>query len=227
MNSPNYICVWDTETNSTDTANGEVVQIAALMIDPHTLEIVPDSEFNSFVKPVNILSGTEAEKQEKWNKCSGAWNVNKITREQLEKAPLPEHVWKAFAKYVKGYNKAGWNGKPIASGHNIQGFDMIFLQRACQEYGLADKQGKQQVFNNRVILDTLNICFLWFDHNPNYSSDSLSMDNLRQYFGINEEGSHDALVDTKTSADILIRFLKLHRHYGPRVKFKGSFAKNA
>jgi hypothetical protein len=41
---------------------------------------------------------------------------------------------------------------------------------------------------------------------------------------LSKEGAHDALKDVKDTAEIMIRFLKLHRKLGEKVKFKGSFA---
>lgn len=222
MISNNTIIVFDFETSGFSEINDEPVQIAAVALDPRTLEIIPESEFNSLMKPVNILSGTEAEIRTKWNKCSGAWDINKKTRKELESAPLPEHVWKAFVDHVKKYNVAGYGGKPIPSGHNIQGFDLLWVDALCQRYKVAvDKSGRQTFLNTRTVLDTLNLAFLWFESNP--EPENLKMDTLRKWFGINEVG-HDALVDVKTSAMILQSFMKLHRNYAPKVKFKNAFA---
>jgi DNA polymerase III epsilon subunit-like protein len=52
---------------------------------------------------------------------------------------------------------------------------------------------------------------------------SYSLDNVRKYFGISGEGAHDALKDVKDCAEILIRFMKLHRNLSSKVKFKNSF----
>jgi DNA polymerase III epsilon subunit-like protein len=49
------------------------------------------------------------------------------------------------------------------------------------------------------------------------------MDNLRDYLGISKEGAHDALKDVKDCAEVLIRFMKLHRNLADKVKFKDSF----
>lgn len=223
MINTNYICCWDLETSSLSEVNGEVVQIAAIMIDPHTLDFVENSLFNSLVKPVNILSGTEAQIQEKWQASWRAWEVNKKTRKELEKAPLPGHVWKAFADYVKKYNVGGYTGKPIQTGHNIQDFDIKWLMEAGKTHKfLVDKQGRQNLFHSGIMLDTRNVFWMWFDH-VNDTPDSLSMDVIRPYMGISNDGFHDAKADIMITGEFLIRFLKLHRHFGPKVKFKGSF----
>ncbi len=221
MINKNNICVFDFETSGLSPTSDEAVQLAALMIDPYTLEVIPGSEFQSLIKPINIFAGSKEEINIKWNKSSGAWEKNKKTQEELQDAPLPQHVWKAFASYVKKYNTAGYNGKPIPAGHNIQGFDLYWVDELSRRHGTADKEGKQNIFNKRTVLDTLNLCFLWFENSV--EPGDLQMDTLRKYFGINEIG-HDAWVDVKTTSEILIRFMKLHRHFSNKVKFKNSFA---
>jgi DNA polymerase III epsilon subunit-like protein len=67
----------------------------------------------------------------------------------------------------------------------------------------------------------MNVIFYWFESNSELKN--YTLDNLREYLGISKEGAHDALKDVKDTAEILIRFLKLHRNLGKKVKFKDSF----
>ena len=48
------ICVFDLETDGVNPDMCSPVQIAALMVDPVKLEIIPDSEFNINLKPYAI-----------------------------------------------------------------------------------------------------------------------------------------------------------------------------
>jgi hypothetical protein len=41
--------------------------------------------------------------------------------------------------------------------------------------------------------------------------------------GISKDGAHDAIKDVKDTAEILIRFMKLHRNLSEKIKFRGSF----
>ena len=68
----------------------------------------------------------------------------------------------------------------------------------------------------------MNMMFYWFENNSDLKS--YALDNVRDYFGISKEGAHDAFKDVKDTAEILIRFMKLHRNLGNKVKFKGSFS---
>lgn len=223
MINNSYIISFDLETDSLDYINGEVVQISAVAVDPYKLEIVEGSEFDTLVKPVNILSGSEAEIQQKWNARQKAWDVNKKTRAQLEKAPLPQYAFKEFIKYVKRYDTGGRVGKPIAAGQNIQGFDLFWLDELSKRYKVANSTGKQNIFTTKVILDLQNIHFMWFENLT--EPENLKLDTFRKFYGIEEQG-HDSLVDCKTVANIVIRFLKLNRRLAPRYNFKGAFKNN-
>jgi DNA polymerase III epsilon subunit-like protein len=66
----------------------------------------------------------------------------------------------------------------------------------------------------------MNLVFYWFE---NLDIKSYSLDNVRDFLGIDKEGAHDAVKDVIDSANILIRFLRLHRNLSSKIKFKGSF----
>jgi DNA polymerase III epsilon subunit-like protein len=70
-------------------------------------------------------------------------------------------------------------------------------------------------------LDLRDVLWFWFENVPEVKS--LSMDAMREYFGMETKGSHQADKDAEDVAKLLIKFLKLHRHYGPKIKFKGAF----
>jgi DNA polymerase III epsilon subunit-like protein len=219
------ILVWDLETTGLDWRTSDVTQIACVAIEPRSLEIIPNSQFKSYMRPIDVMSGTSSEVESKWVQAQGALRVTGQKREELEKAPMPDVVWKAFASHVKRYNSGGASAwaRPIAAGHNIQGFDLLFLQRYAEKYGMIGTDGKPNLFNPRTVIDTLNLCFFWFENMA--EPESFSMNTLRPYFGISMEGAHSADSDVEVTANLLIKFMKLHRDYSKKVKFKGSFAK--
>jgi DNA polymerase III epsilon subunit-like protein len=51
----------------------------------------------------------------------------------------------------------------------------------------------------------------------------LSLDSMRDYLGIDKTNAHNALKDVEDCAQILIRFLKLHKKLSQKIKFKDSF----
>lgn len=221
MINKNYIVVFDFETSGLSWIDNEPVQLASITLDPYTLEIVPGSEFSSLMKPVKIFTGTEQEIRENWARCYRAWSVNKKTKKELEDAPLPEHVWSSFVQHIQKYNTGGVTGKPIAAGQNIQGFDLYFINELCKKYGPQTKDGLQNLFNHRIVLDTLNVLFLWTENSE--EPVGLGMDIVREWLGINKAGAHDALIDVKHTAAILRRFMVFHRTCSTKATFKNAF----
>jgi DNA polymerase III alpha subunit (gram-positive type) len=217
MLNTNNIFVFDFETTGLSTMKDDPIQVAGVAIDPRSLEFIPGSEFNSLMRPVGVMTGDNNQIEANWRSAQQALNINGKKRAELEKAPLPEHVWKAFAAHVRKYDGGGRASKPIPAGHNIQGFDLLFYDRLNKQYKVPD------FFNTRTVLDTLNLCFLWFENLP--EPENFKMDTLREYLGMSKSGAHDALVDTKQTGDLLIRFLKVHRFFAPKVMFKGALAK--
>ena len=67
----------------------------------------------------------------------------------------------------------------------------------------------------------MNLIFYWFEGIDKIKS--YSLDSIRDYLGIDKSGAHDALKDVHDCANILIRFLKLHRNLSPKVNFEQSF----
>ena len=109
---------------------------------------------------------------------------------------------------------------PIAAGYNINRFDLKITDRLSERYKNINKEGKSNIFYPRDVIDLMNVIFYWFEGNNELKS--YSLDTVRDYFGISKEGAHDAMKDVKDTANILIRFMKLHRNTSSKVKFKGS-----
>ena len=216
------IIVFDFETGSRNPHKTQPVQIAAVAIHGRKLTIQPDGEFNSLIRPV--LDDEEAIKLGLDPIEDEALAVNGKTREELAKAPQPKVVWDKFANFVNRYNfKKTPYYAPIAAGYNIIGFDLPIVQRMCEKYGPVDKKtGQQTLFNKIHKVDMLDIVWMWMENNADVKS--LSMDSMRDLFGISKENAHDALQDVKDTANLMIRFMKLHRRVAPKITFEKSFA---
>ena len=100
-------------------------------------------------------------------------------------------------------------------------FDLPIIDRLSNKYGNVSKEKKTDIFFPRDVVDIMNIVFYWFEYNRDLKS--YTLDSLRDYFGISKEGAHDALKDIRDSAEIMVRFLKLHRKLAANIKFKDSF----
>lgn len=223
----NKICVFDFETDGSDPSVCSPVQLAAVMVDPIKLDIIPNSDFNVTFKPEVIEKDPEYEYTtdvvDFHAKVSGCSKADIM--ERWRNNPSQEHSWKMFVDYLDKYHSRSSRksqfSAPIAAGYNIYRFDLPIMDRMAVKYGNTNKEGRNGIFFPRDVIDIINLMFYWFEQNGELKS--YSLDSVRDYFGISKEGAHDAIKDIKDSAEIMIRFMKLHRRLANNIKFKDSF----
>lgn len=206
------------------------------MIDARRLEIINNSIFQSYIKPI---PDDECEKYGLDKIDPEALEVNKISLEILEKAPGLEVVWSQFTNYVNQYNtkKTTWSA-PILCGYNNNKFDDIIIERICcgnelytkskkepYKFGPIDKEGRCSLFHPRDNVDLMKLLFYWFENDKDVNS--YGLDNMRKKFGMESTNAHNAVYDVLQCAYLLIKFLKLSRHIHERMadKFNNSFEK--
>lgn len=223
----NKICVFDFETDGKDPTVCSPVQLACVMVDPISLEIIPDSEFNINFKPEVLEDNDNYEYttdildfHSKVRSCSKEDILN-----SWKKYPSQQQAWKNFTNYLSKYHsrtsKKSQFSAPIAAGYNIYRYDLKIIDRLSLKYKNVNKEGTTDLFYPRDVVDLMNLVFYWFEGNDELKS--YTLDNLRDYFGMSKDGAHDALKDVKDTAELMIRFLKLHRNLASKIKFKGSF----
>lgn len=223
----NKICVFDFETDGSDPRICSPVQIAAVIIDPIKLEIISNSEFNINFKPEVLEQADDYEYttdildfHAKVKGCS-----KEDVLKEWKDYPKQQQSWNMFVNYLDKYHsrssKKSQFSAPIAAGYNINRFDLKIIDRLSQKYGNVNKENTSNIFYPRDVIDVMNLVFYWFEHNPDLKS--YTMDSLREYFGIDKDGAHDAIKDVKDTAEIMIRFMKLHRNIASKVKFQNSF----
>lgn len=223
------ICVFDFETDGSDPEKCSPVQIAALMVDPYKLEIIKNSEFNISMKP-EALESNASYKYEDSDVLDFHAKVRGSTKDDILNDWLgfqsQEHGWKMFVSYLEMYHirkdKKSCFTAPLAAGYNIYRFDLKIVDRLSQKYGNTNKENRTDLFYPRDVADIMNMIFYWFEGSSDLKS--YSLDNVRDYFGIDKTGAHDALKDVKDTAELLIRFLRLHRNLSNKIKFKDAFA---
>lgn len=212
--------VFDFETGSRNPHKTQPTQIAALALDGRNFKL--KGHFNSEIQPIlddekAVSLGLDPIEDE-------ALRITGKNREALAEAPALKSVWSKFTKFVLQYN---WKGdaffNPIPVGFNILGFDMIIVNRLCQEYGPWDKNRSQQKLFSKVYkFDIMDNIFAWTESDP--SVRSISMDALRERMGLSSENAHDALQDVKDSANIFIKLMKTHRAVYQNMNFDKAFA---
>lgn len=223
------ICVFDMETDGSDPDVCSPVQIAAIMVDPFKLEIIENSEFNVFMKPEKLCSDdsycyADSDVLDFHSKVRGCSSEEILS--SWKSYPDQKNGWNRFTEYLELYHTRAKSKKscfsaPIAAGYNINRFDMKIINRLSKKFNHVNKEGITSLFYPRDIVDIMNMIFYWFEGNNELKN--YTLDNLREYLGISKDGAHDALKDVKDTAEIMIRFLKLHRNLSKKVKFRGSF----
>lgn len=223
----NKICVFDFETDGVNPEKCSPVQLAAIMVDPINLEIIPNSEFNCNFKPECMEEDPNFEY--KTDILDFHAKVKGCSKDDVYKEwqeyPKQSVAWKMFVDYLDKYHsrnsKKSQFSAPIAAGYNIYRFDLPIIERLSRKNKNVNKEGTSNIFFPRDVIDSINLVYYWFSHNNELKS--FKLDTLRDYFGITKDGAHDAIKDVRDTAEIIIRFLKLHRNLAEKIKFKGSF----
>lgn len=216
------------ETDGSDPTICSPVQLAAIMVDPIKLEIIRDSEFNINLKPERLDGAVDNPYTDSdildWHSKVKNSTPEKILSEWRD-YPLQSKSWDMFVNYLDKYHsrssRKSMFSAPIAAGYNIFRFDLKIVERLSKKYHNVSNEGTSCLFYPRDTMDVMNLIFYWFEGSKEIKN--LTMDTLRDYLGIDSKNSHDALKDVKDTAEILIRFLRLHRKLFAKIKFKDSF----
>jgi len=214
--------VFDFETGGKNPHTCQPTQLAALALDGRNFK--PKGSFNSEIRAEiddekAIAAGLGPIEQ-------GALNVTGKTREAIDEAPELKVVWNKFVQFVEKYN---WKGTtffaPIPVGFNIIGYDLIIIDRLCKQFGQWDeKKKKQKIFHQIHKVDVMDNLFCWTEGDP--SIKSLSMAAQRKRMGMPDDNAHDALQDVKDTANIMIKFMKIHRavYKNKNLELENTFA---
>jgi DNA polymerase III alpha subunit (gram-positive type) len=214
----NKICVYDFETDGVDTEVCNPVELAAVMIDPRKMEIIPSSEFHINIRPDDIVLPSYYEDHRDTidfhSKVLGISHDEVLAKWQ-QSIPL-EKAWLSFYDYTSQYHtnparKTKFTA-PIPAGHNIDGFDSEITERLNQRFKITN------MFHCRDKIDTLTWSFFWFENQ--LEPKKLNFDAIREHVGFSKEGAHTALQDVKQIAQYIIKLFNLHRKVAAKVKWK-------
>lgn len=210
------ICYYDFETNSVNKHTTQPLSLAAVAICPRKLEIIPNSMFSAFIKP---LDDDEAIKKGLDPTSKSALAVNKIVLADLKDCANEGTVWRSFADWTYQYNpkKDSW-GAMISAGFNIDNFDRFIVDRLCKTYGFwNDKRNEQKVFNPIQSIDLKNITWLINENNPEIERNSF--DAIRDWLGLSKDNAHSAEIDVLQGAEVLCRCMRFIRTWSSKTKF--------
>ena len=141
---PDYV-VFDLETTGLSIKKAEIIEIAAVKVKGGKVV----DEFSTLVNPeIHIPRQASL--------------VNGITDEMVADAPMIEEALKAFLEFA---------GDAILVGHNIQNFDLNFINRDARHYFA------REVENDYVDTVPMSVMYL-----PKLSSHTLQ--DLAAYYGI-------------------------------------------
>ena len=157
-----WIIVFDWETDGPDPTTCNPVELAAVPVDPRTLEVKTDQAFKAVIKPDGI--DTE-EYFTKSRQDTIAWHAKQrgVSSEEIvedwKSGQSEKVVWKNFCNYCSKYHvdkKPGqWFTEPVPSGYNIINFDIPIARR------LAKKYKTKLPFSEVSKIDMMDILFMW------------------------------------------------------------------
>jgi len=219
---PRNFLVFDFETDGVDPYSCNPVQLAAQIVHSKKLEIIPHEKFCTDMKPLGIedvdkyVSDPKVRKTVEWHAKQQKCEFDDVIQRWRE-APDQQLAWSQFNTFVtkQNWKKTAFTA-PIACGMNIRNFDLIICKK------LNDKYGIKTMFWKRDQIDLLDLFFYWFE-NLEDGPKSHNMDTIREYFGMSAENAHDAMKDVQDCAEIICRFMRVHRKYSQRITFKGAF----
>jgi len=223
MKNTRWIICFDFETDSPDPETCNPTELAAVPIDPDSLEIKKDQAFQINIRPEGIDEDSywtkERQSTLKWTAETRGMSTEEVVS-MWKSGVAIKLAMKQFHAYCKKYNvakkKGQWFPEPIPAGYNITGFDLKILARCMKKAKLSSPLSTV----NR--LDAMDNLFWWFEnlHEPV----NFRMNTWREFFELEAHGdAHEALSDVIDEAKIITRFLKFHRRQASVKKFKGAF----
>jgi len=174
LNKATYT-VFDVETTGLYPYSGDkICEIGAIRIDPDGIR----KTFQALVDPGRPIS-------------SGAFRVNRITREMIKNKPPVEDVMPDFLEFIKDTVLVAYNA----------GFDLGFIETALDYKGY--------VLNNFMIIDALKLARKYLPGMEKYN-----LVHVAEMLGVHTEDKHRALADAVMTAGVFLKELDILRERG-------------
>jgi DNA polymerase III alpha subunit (gram-positive type) len=179
----NYIC-FDLETGGLSSEKNSIIEIACCGFN-HDLKDV--KEFESGV--MQIYDNREINQE--------ALDANKITREQIAKGVDPRETIEDLCRYFTSM-KVG-NSKPVLCGHNIDRFDIPFLDNCFTFF----KKDLSKFVNVDFTIDTM-----WWARMMWAEQTNFKLGTCCEVAKIELIDAHRAISDTRANAQLVKYFLR-------------------
>ena len=130
-----WIIVFDWETDGKDPHTCNPVELAAVPVDPRTLEIKEDRSFKTVIKPDGFGTDEyftdERQKTIEWHAKQRGVDSSDIIK-SWKKGKSEKIAWKSFCDYCKKFNiektPGSWYTEPISAGYNILDLTFPFVK---------------------------------------------------------------------------------------------------
>jgi len=182
--------VFDLETTGLKADKNAILEIACCPVGSDLKDL---PEFESGV--MKVYDDREVSDQ--------ALKANGITVEQIENGVDSEDVIKRLCKYLKSLSKQA--NKIIAVGHNIDKFDLPFLDDFFDIHG----QDLSKYINSDFTIDTM-----WWSRVKWVESTNYKLGTCCQNCNIDLANAHRAINDTRANKELLVSFLSSLRGEG-------------
>lgn len=159
------VVVFDIETTGLDAAVDQIIELGAVKVENGNIV----EKFSTFVKPTKRIPHDVSE-------------LTGITNQMVADAPNIQNVIKDFYDFTRGC---------VLCGHNILGFDILFIRREAEKLGL--------VFDNDII-DTMNEARV-----SRLKISRFNLGTVTKALGISLVGAHRAWNDAFATAQVLLK----------------------
>jgi len=222
MNRLNF-AVYDLESANlyTDPERLCILEIAAVVLDGRSLEIIEGAQFHSFVKPRHVISEVLPDDPLIQD---GALAVNGISRSSIKDFPCEQMVWTNFVDFCLKYKTGNSEFQRVVPvGYNNNGFDDIIVKSMKIRY-----PNLKIPFHKTISLDLMKDLYQWSEGITGPTApEKLSFDYWRDYLELPKLDSgkaHEALYDVLQTAIIFKRLQDWRRRLVKKYPLKGSFA---
>ena len=184
----NFVIV-DCETGGLKSTDNPIVEICVIAINNNLEDI---GLYSSIIAPYGNYQITQ-----------GALNANGMTLEQIKSGKPSDQVIAELIDFLRPL-KMG-REKPILCGHNIDHFDIPFID----EFFTFHKKKVSDYFNDKFTIDTL-----WWSRVAWQESTNYQLATACSNAGIELVNAHRAETDTNANKDLVKYFLKNLRGEG-------------